>query len=37
MPDRTPPDQPLAYETHGEGIPVVFLHGLTFDRRSWGR
>ena len=36
MAKRTLPDAPLAYETHGEGIPVVFLHGLTFDRRSWG-
>ena len=36
MGNRTLPDEPLAYETHGEGIPVVFLHGLTFDRRSWG-
>jgi pimeloyl-ACP methyl ester carboxylesterase len=25
----------LAYETHGAGTPVVFLHGLTFDRQSW--
>ena len=25
----------LAYETHGAGAPVVLLHGLTFDRRSW--
>jgi pimeloyl-ACP methyl ester carboxylesterase len=25
----------LAYETHGTGAPVVLLHGLTFDRRSW--
>lgn len=25
----------LACETHGEGVPVVFLHGLTFDRRTW--
>jgi pimeloyl-ACP methyl ester carboxylesterase len=25
----------LAYETHGSGTPVVLLHGLTFDRRSW--
>jgi pimeloyl-ACP methyl ester carboxylesterase len=25
----------LAYERHGSGAPVVFLHGLTFDRRSW--
>jgi pimeloyl-ACP methyl ester carboxylesterase len=26
---------PLAYERSGEGIPVVLLHGLTFDRRTW--
>jgi pimeloyl-ACP methyl ester carboxylesterase len=25
----------LAYESHGTGTPVVLLHGLTFDRRSW--
>jgi pimeloyl-ACP methyl ester carboxylesterase len=25
----------LAYERHGAGVPVVLLHGLTFDRRSW--
>jgi pimeloyl-ACP methyl ester carboxylesterase len=25
----------LAYEVDGTGAPVVFLHGLTFDRRSW--
>ncbi len=25
----------LAYERHGDGIPVVFLHGLTFDRTTW--
>jgi len=25
----------LAYETHGGGTPVVFLHGLTFDRTMW--
>ena len=25
----------LAYEMHGDGIPVVFLHGLTFDRTTW--
>jgi pimeloyl-ACP methyl ester carboxylesterase len=25
----------LAFETHGTGKPVVFLHGLTFDRTSW--
>lgn len=25
----------LAYDAEGSGIPVVFLHGLTFDRRTW--
>jgi pimeloyl-ACP methyl ester carboxylesterase len=25
----------LAYEKHGDGTPVVFLHGLTFDRTTW--
>jgi pimeloyl-ACP methyl ester carboxylesterase len=25
----------LAYEMHGDGMPVVFLHGLTFDRATW--
>src|SRR4051794_37297289 len=25
----------LAYERHGDGVPVVFLHGLTFDRTTW--
>jgi pimeloyl-ACP methyl ester carboxylesterase len=25
----------LAYDDHGEGIPVVLLHGLTFDRGAW--
>src|SRR4051794_4889526 len=25
----------LAYDIEGDGVPVVFLHGLTFDRRSW--
>jgi pimeloyl-ACP methyl ester carboxylesterase len=24
-----------AYDIDGDGPPVVFLHGLTFDRRSW--
>ena len=27
--------QGLAYEKHGDGMPVVFLHGLTFDRTTW--
>lgn len=25
----------LAYEVRGTGTPVVFLHGLTFDRTVW--
>jgi len=25
----------LAYEVRGSGDPLVFLHGLTFDRTSW--
>lgn len=25
----------LAYDKHGDGIPVVFLHGLTFNRTTW--
>ena len=25
----------LAFEVHGSGTPVVFLHGLTFDRTVW--
>jgi pimeloyl-ACP methyl ester carboxylesterase len=25
----------LAYDVEGVGTPVVFLHGLTFDRRMW--
>jgi len=26
----------LAYDIEGSGTPVVFLHGLTFGRRTWG-
>jgi len=29
------PATSLAYDDEGAGTPVVFLHGLTFDRRSW--
>ena len=29
------PQAGLAYDTEGTGTPVVFLHGLTFDRRTW--
>jgi pimeloyl-ACP methyl ester carboxylesterase len=25
----------LTYDTDGEGTPVLFLHGLTFDRTTW--
>ncbi|MDQ4131503.1 MAG: alpha/beta fold hydrolase, partial [Actinomycetota bacterium] len=25
----------LAHELHGNGPPLVFLHGLTFTRRTW--
>ena len=25
----------LAYDDYGAGTPVVLLHGLTFDRRTW--
>jgi pimeloyl-ACP methyl ester carboxylesterase len=32
---RRPATGGLAYETHGGGTPVVFLHGLTFDRTMW--
>ena len=31
----TPQSAGLAYDLEGEGPPVVFLHGLTFDRRTW--
>ena len=25
----------LAHELSGQGVPVVFLHGLTFERGTW--
>ena len=25
----------LAFETRGEGVPVVFIHGFSFDMRTW--
>jgi len=35
MPISAPATHPLAYELSGRGVPVVLLHGLTFERRSW--
>jgi pimeloyl-ACP methyl ester carboxylesterase len=26
----------LAYEEQGMGVPVVFIHGLTFNKSTWG-
>ncbi|PZT71319.1 hypothetical protein DN402_04940 [Streptomyces sp. SW4] len=31
----TDPTTGLAYDTGGAGTPVVLLHGMTFDRRTW--
>lgn len=28
-------DASLAYDDEGSGVPVLLLHGLTFDRTSW--
>src|SRR5215211_4566225 len=30
-----PRPAPLAAQVSGQGTPVVFLHGLTFDRTAW--
>ncbi|MFF8597922.1 alpha/beta fold hydrolase [Streptomyces sp. NPDC015232] len=35
MATATDPRTGLAYDVEGTGTPVVFLHGLTFDRRTW--
>ena len=35
MAAATHPASGLAYDDEGTGTPVVFLHGLTFDRRTW--
>lgn len=35
MATATDPATALAYDIQGSGSPVVFLHGLTFDRRTW--
>ncbi len=35
MATATDPGTGLAYDIEGSGTPVIFLHGLTFDRRTW--
>jgi pimeloyl-ACP methyl ester carboxylesterase len=35
LPISEPDTGGLAYELSGRGVPVVLLHGLTFDRRAW--
>jgi pimeloyl-ACP methyl ester carboxylesterase len=35
MATATDPATGLAYDIEGTGTPVIFLHGLTFDRRTW--
>ena len=35
MATATDLDTGLAYDIEGTGTPVVFLRGLTFDRRTW--
>ncbi len=37
MPYIDTPDVKLYYEEEGKGIPIVFLHGFTLDRRMWKR
>ena len=29
------PSTRLAYEERGMGVPVMFIHGLTFNRHTW--
>lgn len=35
MATATDQETGLAYDIEGTGPPVVFLHGMTFDRRTW--
>lgn len=35
MTATTPAGEHLGYEEHGAGQPLLFLHGLTFDRSVW--
>lgn len=35
MTSRTDPATAVAHDIEGAGSPVVFLHGLTFTRRTW--
>jgi pimeloyl-ACP methyl ester carboxylesterase len=35
MATATDPTTGLAYDIEGTGTPVIFVHGLTFDRRTW--
>src|SRR3972149_9093316 len=35
MPDATVDGSRYHYEEKGSGFPVVFAHGLTFDRHMW--
>jgi pimeloyl-ACP methyl ester carboxylesterase len=35
MTTTTGPTTTLAYDIEGAGAPVVFVHGLTFTRRTW--
>lgn len=29
------PERRLAYEDRGAGVPIVFIHGLTFSKETW--
>lgn len=32
---KATPPLPLAYSQDGDGLPLIFLHGMTYDRRMW--